>query len=148
MWNPSNFFILFPSFRASRWTSFVPVFGFVLTSRYGFQIDCTKGKCREYAKAFWIKKGDWKNLTDFPFVAVLKSQKGYTTASMSNRTVTATNPFFEVFLLSETHRTKIQVALFKDLETAKSFAKEFASVVERKYTAYSPQISSSSRRRR
>jgi hypothetical protein len=123
-------------------------FGFALTSSYGFQIDAGRGRCREYSKAFGIKRGAWQQLADFPFVAVLKSQKGYTAASMSNRTVTNTDPVFEVFLLSETHRTKIQVAEFKDLEKAKSFAKEFATVVERKFTTYSPQISQSSRRRR
>lgn len=123
-------------------------FGFALTSSYGFQIEAGRGRCREYSKAFGIKRGAWQQLADFPFVAILKSQKGYTAASMSNRTVTTTDPIFEVFLLSETHRTKIQVAEFKDLEKARSFAKEFATVVERKYTTYSPQISQSSRRRR
>ena len=85
---------------------------------------------------------------DFPFVAILKLKKGHVTAGMFNRTVTTTDEFFEIYLLSETHRTKIQVAEFKDLEKAKSFAKEFATVAERKLTTYSPQISSSSRRRR
>ncbi|MCZ4409807.1 hypothetical protein O3Q51_13385 [Cryomorphaceae bacterium 1068] len=123
-------------------------FGFALTSSYGFQIEAGRGRCREYTKAFGIKRGAWKNLTDFPFVAVLKSQKGYTTASMSNRTVTTTDPVFEVFLLSETHRTKAQVAEFKDQDTALTFAKEFATVIEKKYARYSPQLSAKSRRRR
>jgi len=123
-------------------------FAFALSSSYGFQIDAGRQRFREYSQAFGLKRGEWKNLNDFPFVAILKSQKGHAAASMSNRTVTTTDEFFEIYLLSETHRTKIQVAEFKDLEKAKSFAKEFATVIERKLTTYSPQISSSSRRRR
>ena len=123
-------------------------FAFIVTAEYGFQMDAAKGQFREFSKVFGIKRGAWKNLSDYPFVAILKSQKGHTTASMSNRTVTTTEPAFEVYLLSETHRSKVQVAEFKDLEKAKSFVKEFATVVKRKYTTYSPQISQSSRRRR
>lgn len=123
-------------------------FVFAISSSYGFQIDASRQRFREYSQSFGIKRGKWKNLNDFAFVAILKSQKGHAAASMSNRTVTTTDEFFEIYLLSETHRTKIQVAEFKDIEKAKSFAKEFATVVERKFTTYSPQISPSSRRRR
>jgi hypothetical protein len=123
-------------------------FVFALTSSYGFQIDTAKQRFREYSKAFGIKRGEWKKLDDFPFVAILKSQKGHTAASMSNRTVTTTDEVFEVYLLSETHRTKVQVAEFRNLEKAKSFAKEFATVVEKQLVNYSPQITPSSKKRR
>lgn len=123
-------------------------FGFALTSRYGFQIDASKNRFRSYSEAFGIKRGTWQVLSDFPDVAILSTKKGTTTASMSNRTVTSTDVVYEVYMLSETHHTKVQVAEFKDQDKALAFAKEFATVVEKKYARYSPQLSARSRRRR
>ncbi|HKL40606.1 MAG TPA: hypothetical protein VJ894_08005, partial [Cryomorphaceae bacterium] len=123
-------------------------FVFAISGSYGFQIDASRQRFREYSQAFGIKRGEWKDLKYFPFVAILRSQKGHTAASMSNRTVTTIDEVFEVYLLSETHRTKAQVAEFRNLEKAQSFAKEFATVVEKQLVNYSPQRSPRSKRRR
>ncbi|MFT4770806.1 MAG: hypothetical protein ACJAZC_002162 [Cryomorphaceae bacterium] len=123
-------------------------FAFIVSAEYGFQIDAAKGQFREFSKVFGIKRGAWKGLANFPFVAVLTVQKGHTAASMSNRTVTTTDTVYEVYLLSKTHRTKVEEVEFLNHEKATAFAKEFTAVVEKDFVNYRPQVSPKSQRRR
>jgi hypothetical protein len=53
-----------------------------------------------------------------------------------------------VYLLSKTHRTKVEEVEFLNHEKATAFAKEFTAVVEKDFVNYRPQVSPKSQLRR
>lgn len=121
---------------------------FLWTNTSGMQFDLIQGRFREYGSFFGIKSGEWISLGTTPYLAVLIGKKGYTMLSQSNRSASTAIDVFQVFLLSETHRTKYMVRSFEMKEEARSFAEELAGRLNKKVVTYDPQVSAETRARR
>jgi len=121
---------------------------FVLSSSYGSQIDTESKKFREYGSMFGVKRGEWKPLEKMPYISVLKGRTGMRVYSSSNRSTSAINDRYEVYLLNESHRKKCLIQKFEDTKHARKFAEELASRINVSLVQYSPVVSQKSRSRR
>src|SRR5690554_8117764 len=92
----------------------------------------------------------WGTLTldQFPYLTVLKSRKGTTLYSRSNRSTTIINDDYEVVMLNETHRVKVVVQSFEKKEKAMKFAEQFVLAYIKQLVKYNPVVSDATLRRR
>ncbi len=118
------------------------------TGSYGMQIQADKDRFREYQSLAGIRWGKWKSLKEYPDVAILTENKGYAVYSQSNRRTADTDLSYGVYLLTPSHRVRVEVSTFKEKQEAKKFAEELAMVLLKKYTVYNPQVSQKTRSRR
>jgi hypothetical protein len=126
----------------------VGFFGYICSSTYGFEMDWPKNRCREYTRVFGIKRGEWVPLSDRPYVSVLHDEVGNSVASLSNRITSYTETKYNVYLLSETHRTRMLVKMFDKKDTASEYARHLAVGAQLQFAVYSPQVSARTRQRR
>lgn len=126
----------------------IVVGSFFWSSSYGSQIDFDKGVFREFGTIFGIKRGEWKKLEKLKDVTILVGQQK--TAIMANvvQVGTSTDDRYEVCLLNESHRVRIVIQKYKDLEEAKTFAASLATKMNGSVVKYSPAISQKTRNRR
>jgi hypothetical protein len=97
---------------------------FLWSSTYGIEIDLTSNKIREYSSAYGFKKGKWHSLEKLPYMTFLKMREGMTVYSRSNRSTTLIDDNFGVYLLTNSHRTKILINKFDDENEANEFFKK------------------------
>ncbi|WP_417265638.1 hypothetical protein [Brumimicrobium sp.] len=121
---------------------------FFWSSTYGLQINDETQEFREYGSVLGLKRGDWKPLDQLPYLTVLKSRKGTTLYSRSNRSTTIINDDYEVVMLNETHRVKVLVQSFEKKEKAMKFAEQFVLAYNKQLVKYNPVVSDATLRRR
>ncbi len=117
-------------------------------STIGIQIDTKAKVFKYYSKQFFIKKGKWLPLTEYPDIGVLLTDQKQTVYGGSNAQVTTKSRVFKVYLLNVSHREKLFIKEFKTEEKAILFAKDFAGRSGTTYTIFSPEISEATRSRR
>src|SRR5690554_3763444 len=126
----------------------VAIGAFFWSSTYGLQIDLLTNNFREYGSVFGFKRGDWKSFDKYPYVTVLKSRRGVTLYSRSNRSTTIIDDAYEVVLLNETHRSKAVAQSFDKKETADLFAEQFSEQYGKALVKYNPVVSEATKQRR
>lgn len=101
-----------------------------LSFHYGVDIDVNNNRYRAYTSIFFIKFGSWKSLQLYPFITVLKTNKGrsaslgipamggygYYDAKTSD--VDYTDGEFGIYLLNKSHYQKIEIELHNSLKKA------------------------------
>ena len=129
------------TFLGNIWAAFAMILiGIYLAFSFcGIEFDLAKNAYREYSIYFGIHSGGkWKDLSKLTDMSVLQTRVSETTYSRSNRTTTDSDTFYDVFLLSKTHRTKVFVERFKDKNFAFSKAKELSNTLNKEFKKYHP----------
>ena len=81
-------------------------------------------------------------------MTILTLQEGLTVRSRSSVSMTLVESYYGVYLLTSSHRTKVLVNKFKNLEKAKEFITQTAMELNKEYVQYNPVISERTRMRR
>ena len=121
----------------------------LMTLKVGIEIDQTNGKYR-YFKSFYGKRsGKWLDLEKYKVLIIMK--KNLQGQVLSPKLVTALNykqTVYEVNLTTESHRDKIALKRFKNLDLAMNLAKMLNERFKFPLENYSPTISEKTRLRR
>jgi hypothetical protein len=102
-----------------------------------------------YHSLFGIESGKSHSLDAFAYLSVLSSK--VVTRVQSRAGVfseSSADNFFDVYLLSKTHRNKVLLARFKVRNEAEVKAKEFSLKLKREVVIFNPQLSQSSSQKR
>lgn len=112
----------------------------------GRQINCVSRQYRDYLSIFGSKVGSWEPLGDYPYIAAMRNMESQQTFMVpTTQSTSETNLYFEITLLSESHRQKFLLKRFDNKEKAKAELELFGSMLNLEVTEYSP---ATSRRRR
>lgn len=107
---------------------------------HGIDIEIASDKYRNYVSYIGIKVASaWKSLNPYSDLCILKTRESSARYSMSNQSNTSSESYFDIFLLNSSHRKKIFVERFSDLESAKEKAMMLANESNKKYTKYNPK---------
>src|SRR5690606_22845848 len=94
----------------------------IVFTRKGTIIDFNEKKIKQYVGLFFIKIGRWKSIENYSFISILHlNQKSYgysrTGVEFSER-----RKIYRVCFLNDSHREKLTIKDFKEIETAISEA--------------------------
>lgn len=126
----------------------VAVCSFIWSTSYGFETNKFTEEFREYGSALGIKWGKWQKMDQFPDITILTLKEGYTVRSRLYLSTTVMESYYGIYLLTSSHRTKILVNKFKDLQKAKDFITPIALELNKEVVQYNPAISERTRMRR
>lgn len=118
-------------------------------SSQGFQLDGTKFRCRECFNFLGFKTGDWKDLDDYPDIALRYSIQ--TSSAFSRAMVemeTGRDQYYMICLLNSSHRERLVVQKHKIKEEAEQKAKELSEKWDKKLTVFNPKISAKTQLRK
>ena len=121
---------------------------FIWSTSYGFETNKYTGKFREYGSALGLEWGKWDDLDKFPDMALLTLNEGYAVRVRLYLSTEVVESYYGVYLLTSSHRTKVLVNKFKNLEKAKEFITQTAMELNKEYVQYNPVISERTRMRR
>lgn len=94
---------------------------FIGFSISGIIIDMENNRIKYYTKVFWIyKQGNWRKLSEFNQLILLKNRKVYTTHSRSNRTIQTKGSGYYIYLVNSITHMKTPIKKCKGLEEGKS----------------------------
>ncbi len=136
---------------------FAPLFGvFVLAvggyvgfGKTGVELLPEQDKYREFTKIFWFRFGKPKSYKDFPFLSVMRTKLTSSAYSLTNRSAsTGSDLYYDVYMLSQSHRSKVLIRRFSALHDAKVSAQELGAILSKEVVMYSPVISAASRAKR
>lgn len=113
--------------------------GYLSFSRSGIQIDLSSNMFREYYRYYGFLSGEWKRTSTFPYATVLRNTYSSNTYSRSNRVTNQKESFFEVYLLSKTHRTKIFIKRLNSKVEAEKWLESFADTCSFEVVNYNPK---------
>lgn len=106
---------------------------------HGIDLDIKSDKYRNYVSYTGIKVASaWKNLQPYSDLCILKTRESSARYSMSNQSNTTSESYFDIFLLNESHRKKIFVERFSDLDSAQEKVFLLAKELNKKHTKYNP----------
>lgn len=117
-----------------------------LTFTYGAQVDVNNNRYRDYISILLVKMGKWKSLNLYPYITVLKTNKGRSAfaglpmSAMAAATGSAdySDGEFAVYLLNKSHYQKIEIELHDDIKKAKERLSFFASKMNKEIVTYNP----------
>lgn len=125
------------------------VTGFLMIfSRTTLQVDIPNERIRECLKILVFRIGDWKDYSKHPHISVLREDMESKLTSRGNAELTNKHRFYTVYLLSSSHRNKIQIDRFKSFEDAKQDAGNWCEKLDRAYVDYEPVLSQKNSQRR
>ena len=120
---------------------------FIAFTTAGTDLDVTHKKINDYWKYFGLfKSRSWKDIQNYPFVAVLRLNKTYGLFSKSNRSMEISEIKYEVHFLSKTHHQRLLISSFDEAEAAMNFARLIAQKLNIEFTVYHPETSAKTRR--
>jgi hypothetical protein len=106
---------------------FILIGGFFGTASTGILLDPNTKSIKHYTSVLGYKKGDFKKLDDYPFITILKKNKG---SAGKQRIV------FEVYMLSKTHRGKTLVHINASAKAANEAMNKIAKAFNLEITKY------------
>lgn len=115
----------------------------------GIQLDPLNQTYRKYPITFFTKYG-WKSLENYPDITILSrdiSQTLNSAKTMGNST-TFTDRYHDIFLLTKSHRKKLFIKRFENVDEAKIELRFFAEKLDKKVAKYNPVISGKTQVRR
>ena len=117
-------------------------------STTGVEIDTDNKQFRTYSSFFGFKTGNWKNLSNYPFLCIFKSKKRYSMFSQANVQTSYVETGFDIFLLNQSHRERILVNIAETKEQATEAAKELAAQLKIQLVQFNPKVPSRDGRNR
>lgn len=136
----------------AQWLGFIPLTIALggLSFHYGTDIDVNNNRYREYSSILFMKFGSWKSLKLYPFITVLKYNKGrsaslgipsmggYGYYSAKPSDVDYTDGEFAIYLLNKSHYQKIEIELHHDLKKAQERMAYFSEAMKKEVVTYNP----------
>jgi len=111
----------------------------IITTKHGVQIDFSSKRLKKYSKyLFSFKGGSWQDISAYPFITVLKFNRGNKIYSRSNREIITNKKYYEVYLLNKSHRKRILISRFSSEEDAKNYAISLNNSSYLEYVKYNP----------
>jgi len=124
----------------------ISVFGVVVALLKKFvYVDTERHRIR-ISKSFssYLPIGKWYGLQNYPFVTLIRRvlSSSVTNYGGQQSGSTGSNTYYDVLLLSSSHRSKIVINRLTDKEGAQSYADEMARMLAREVVPYKPQQAS------
>ncbi|HLP10280.1 MAG TPA: hypothetical protein VK177_00010 [Flavobacteriales bacterium] len=127
----------------------VAIGGAGLTFNYGADVDVNNNRYRDFTSVFFMKFGAWKSLNLYPYITVLKTNKGRSAfgaipimagASTLSSTLNAdySDGEFGIYLLNKSHYQKIELEITNDLKKANERLNYFSKTMNKEIVTYSP----------
>lgn len=113
----------------------------------GVKLDPAEKKYMVYTKCYGFKIGKWKSLEKFPYICILSRQLG-STAYTRIQSITTKDLYFDVCLLTESHRQNILVKRIQDKDQAMLELGKIVLALNVEPTTYAPLISQRTMERR
>ena len=117
-------------------------------SKEEIEFNLRQKKYRRVTNLLGMKSGKWLDLSSLPYLSILKNNVANKLTSRTLVSTTNKETFYEVHLLSPSHRKKVLIQRFETLEEAKEKAKVLAVKLEKEIVAFSPKPSERTRQRR
>ncbi|HYG53336.1 MAG TPA: hypothetical protein VD905_20700 [Flavobacteriales bacterium] len=120
-----------------------------LTFNYGIDVDVNNNRHRDFVSIFFMKFGTWKSLNLYPYITVLKTNKGrsafgaipiMTGAAALSATLNAdySDGEFGIYLLNQSHYKKIELEIMDDLKKANERLEYFSRAMNKEIATYKP----------
>jgi hypothetical protein len=117
-----------------------------LTFNYGTDIDINNNRYRDFTRVYFIKFGQWKSLNLYPFITLLKTNKGRSAFGMmpvgggfmSGMSAEYSDGEFGICLLNKTHYQKIEIEIMDDLKKAHERLEYFSRAMKKEIVTYKP----------
>ena len=123
--------------------------GCVSLTRTGIEFDIAGQKFKEYTNIFYVKIGSWQPLDNYVFLTVLKSKITYKSHSRSNVSMTTSSEiYFDLFILTKSHRKKIRIGRHESKEEALIDARILSEKLGMQLVDYNPEVSAATKARR
>ena len=134
---------LFTAYVQSPIALLISVFGVVVALLKKFvYVDTERHRIR-ISKSFFssLPIGKWFGLQNYPFVTLIRRvlSSSFTNYGGQQSSSSGSKIYYDVLLLSNSHRSKIVINRLKDKESAQSYADEIARMLAREVVAYKPQ---------
>lgn len=122
---------------------------FVGFSVTGVKLFPAEGAYQLYIGLFGLRFGKRKSYQNYPFLSVMRTKVTSSAFSVTNRNAsTGSNLYFDVYLLSQSHRERILVRRYSSQFEAKQKAQELGTVLSKKVVMYHPTVSAETRLKR
>jgi hypothetical protein len=116
---------------------------------WGTQLDPEKKLYRTYTSLLGLKTGKWSSLKSYPFIAILSGRTSETIhGGRTPASVTISEKYYDIYLLSASHRDRLLVKRFKDSEQSKKEIRTFAKQLGVEIVAFNPKVSQATRHRK
>jgi hypothetical protein len=120
------------------------VAGFIINfSFYGIEIDKENLKYKEYSNILGITFGKCKEISDYSYVSIVKSEHGFRIYAFSTVSISASDKKYDVCFFNRTYRKKVLIKICNTEENATRYAKKLSKETGLEHTKYSPKISKS-----
>lgn len=108
--------------------------GAICFTQYGIQLDFQKQEFRKYYRFYYlIKIGSWENMSDYIYITVIKSNKGYTAISLTTRRLNIKQEYYNIFLVNSDHSKKLLIKSMKSKDMATDYAKKIADKIDMEF---------------
>lgn len=117
--------------------------------KLGVELLPEQGSYREFTKIFGLRFGKPKSFKDFPFLSVMRTKVTSSAYSITNRNAsTGSDLYYDVYMLSQSHRKKVLIRRYSNLHDAKTSAHELGKKISKEVVMFNPIISAASRAKR
>ena len=121
--------------------------GFISFTRNGIKLDPTTKKYKSYTSYFGIKVGNWESYEKYPYITIM-SRRLSSTINTKIHSMAIQDIYFDVCLLTESHRQNILLKRTKDKDEAMAELEKLTGVLQVEPAAYDPVVSERTRNRR
>jgi hypothetical protein len=118
--------------------SFIPVGWILLSSKKGVEIDKMSHEFRNYTSYLGYRTGVWHDLDKYPYVTIVKSRKQPKVKYASAYEEQDFKHFFDVCLLSKSHRGRVHIIIGLEEESARQAAFKLADDTGKEVVGYAP----------
>jgi hypothetical protein len=108
--------------------------GIICFSKSGIQVNLQKKEYKKYLKLFFIIKiGSWKDMSDYDYVTILKSNKGYTATDLTAKRMKVNITKYDVLLINSNNSKRILIKSMDNKYIAMSYAKDISDTTSFKF---------------
>ncbi len=135
--------LLFSGVWASMGIGLVLILGalYILTTRSGIKINKELKTYQAYASYYGIVVGEWKSLEKFTDIAILKGRMSSSMVSRGNARISAIETVYKVYLLTQSHRSRLFIRSFEAAHPAEELMKDLSQDLGLEKVTYNPKKS-------
>jgi hypothetical protein len=102
--------------------------GAICFTQYGIQLNFQNKEFRKYIKFYYlIKIGSWKSMSDYIYITVIGSNKGYTAVSLTTRRLNIKEKSYDIMLLNSNKSNRLLINSMKSKDMAIDYARKVAN---------------------
>jgi hypothetical protein len=135
------------TFKLDFWAIPLIPFGLVLlTSKKGVEIDKMQHEYRHYTSYLGYRTGIWHDSDKYPYLSLVKSRKKPKLKNASVYEEQIVSDFYDVCLLSKSHRGRVYLMIGLEEMQAKNEAIRISDELGKEYMPYTPPQKKKSKR--